>query len=119
MLVEAVSESLDSRVLKVLGSVMRSSESAFEFVDDSSVVPVLAGFLDEKDKRPELIDLIKLPKLMFEYLHLPSRAKELMEELRQSNPGFMEGDWEAAPLNWSGLSSIFSGFDDFEKIIIA
>ena len=56
---------------------------------------------------------------MFEYLHLPSRAKELMEELRQSNPGFMEGDWEAEPLNWSGLSSIFSGFDDFEKIIIA
>jgi ubiquinone biosynthesis protein Coq4 len=65
---------LDS-VLTALASVIKGEEIDSKLLDDGEVKSTLAKYFTERSERSELVDLIKEPEVMLEYLYLDEEDK--------------------------------------------
>ena len=85
--------SLDN-ILTALDSAINNKLAELDnsLLKDPEVKETLTRFFVEKDVRSKLLEAIKIPELMHDYLRLPEEIKIEFEEFRRKNLGFFEGN---------------------------
>ncbi len=84
-------------ILKALEASMKHELDKIDskLLKKRDVQDTLTTYFAEQQTRPQLIEQIRAPSLMYEYLQLSLEEREELENFRKENPGYLEGEIDA------------------------